>query len=162
MRFHRKNKYKMDISSANQILQNVLAAQSHSASRVPFDKLVLRGKINMRFCNQFLVILIAIFFITCIAPLMIISHARTAEPRTGSVQLEEHYLKDQCLYLHVSGEYIDYGEAYLETTAGERHYTVSYDEENGILCFPYFNDTESNIYIPAKGVSPLHILITPR
>ena len=57
MFFEKKNKYEMNIDTANEILQNVFAAESKTPNTVPFDKLVLRQKANTRFYNRILVIL---------------------------------------------------------------------------------------------------------
>lgn len=161
MLFNKPNKYKLNMDDANQVLQNILETQQQPKNTVPFDKLVLRGRVNMRFYNTFLIVLLITLLLTVVAPFTIVPAAQTLLYPTGTITLVDDYLKDGCLYLQVEGTHILYKDAYLVTTDGENHSVISYDKQTGTLCFPYLDDTESNIYIPVKGRNPLHILISP-
>ena len=39
---------------------------------------------------------------------------------------------------------------------------ISYEEKTCTLCFPYPENTESNIYIPVEDGTVLHLLLTPQ
>lgn len=69
MFFGRKNKYEMNMDTANTILQNVFASESKIPNTVPFDKLVLRQKANTRFYDRILIILFLVLLLTFLSPL---------------------------------------------------------------------------------------------
>ena len=46
--FKKSKRYQMDIKTADQMLQNVFAACDTTPNKVPFDKIVLRNKTNVR------------------------------------------------------------------------------------------------------------------
>lgn len=163
MFFEKKNKYEMNIDTANEILQNVFAAESKTPNTVPFDKLVLRQKANTRFYDRILVILFLVLLLTFLSPLALTP--LTGNPNTGfisnSVELVDDYVEEGFLYLQLDGMLILYEDAYLETADGTQYSVISYDESIGTLCFPYIEGTESNIYIPLEGGQTFHLLLTP-
>ena len=44
MFFHKKNRYELDMTTANNALQNILSSCNQPVNTIPFDKLVLRKK----------------------------------------------------------------------------------------------------------------------
>ena len=46
MFFHKKNRYELDMTTANNALQNILSSCNQPVNTIPFDKLVLRKKVN--------------------------------------------------------------------------------------------------------------------
>ncbi len=160
----RKRKYEINIDTADSILQQVFAAGNRQSNAVPFDKLVLREKLNTRFYDRALVLLGIVLLITFLSPLVIVPLAKLLEnkPAPEAVRLVDDYVADGCLYLRLEGDAILYGDAYLETTNGEQYSVLSYDADNGILCFPYIETTEANIYIPIEGAPCLQLLLSPQ
>jgi hypothetical protein len=159
-----RKKYEINTDRANDILQNVFAAGSLPPNTVPFDKLVLRGKLNTRLFDLPLFFAGLLLVLTFVCPLCIVPLAERLDPAysTGYARLVEDYVEEDCLYLKVEGRRILYGEAYLETADGQTCHVLSYDRASGILCFPYISDSETNIYIPVKDGAPLHLLLSPQ
>lgn len=162
--FFRKNKtYQMDMDTANAALQNILAACDKAPNTIPFDKIVLRQKANTKAYNTLLIITAILLLFTFLSPLTILpatncyEHFFPSEP----VALVNDYVADNILYLEFTGDNILYSQSYMETLAGERIYTISYDAQKGLICFPYDAVNETNIYIPIEGSEPLHLLLSP-
>uniref|UniRef100_UPI004055BBF1 hypothetical protein n=1 Tax=Acetatifactor sp. TaxID=1872090 RepID=UPI004055BBF1 len=164
MSFMKKNTYQMDIDRANSTLQNIFAACDQAPNTIPFDKLVLRQKVNTRIYNRLLVITAAVFLLTFLSPLIIVPVSNMMEHLLAPtpVVLLNDYREGDILYLQLAGDHILYEEAYLETISGERYYAVSYDAAKQLIAFPYIEDSEANIYIPIKDNEPLHFLLSPK
>ena len=52
MFFHKKNRYELDMTTANNALQNILSTCNQPVNTIPFDKLVLRKKVNAASYNR--------------------------------------------------------------------------------------------------------------
>lgn len=160
----KKKKYEMNIDTADSILQQVFAASDRRPNSVPFDKLVLREKLNTRFYDRAIALLGIVLLVTFLSPLLIVPLAGLLEKEAspGVVRLVDDYVADGCLYLRLEGAAVLYEDAYLETVDGEQYSAISYDADGGILCFPYIETTEANIYIPVEGASGLQLLLSPQ
>lgn len=55
MFFHKKNRYELDMTTANNALQNILSSCNQPVNTIPFDKLVLRKKVNAASYNRLIV-----------------------------------------------------------------------------------------------------------
>ena len=154
----------MNTDLANSTLQNVLAACKKAPNSVSVDTLLLRQRPNTTIYNRLLIITGLLLLLTLSSPLGIIPAANALEPYFGvrPITLVEDYVSENRLYLLVSGDNILYKEAYLEKADGTILPVESYDASEGMLCFPYISDMESNIYIPVKDGTPLHLLLTPQ
>lgn len=165
MSFMKKQKtYQMDIDTANSTLQNIFAACDQAPNTIPFDKLVLRQKVNTRIYNRLLTATAIILLLTFLSPLIIVPASHMMEDlfTPTPVVLLNDYLENDTLYLQLAGDNILYEEAYLETLDGEKIYAITYDAGKQIIGFPYIGENESNIYIPIKGSDPLHLLLSPQ
>ena len=152
----------MDMDMANATLQNILAACDQAPNTIPFDKLVLRQKLNTGVYNRLLMITAVILILTFLSPLTVVPVAEMLAKNDSSTPvLLDNYVKEDMLYLELSGEHIIFTEAYLETADGKQYFALSYDASHNIICFPYFGESESNIYIPVENQSTLHFLVTP-
>ena len=141
MRFHKTKKYKLDTAQANQALQNIFAACDNKPNTIPFDKLILRQKMNTGKYDRLLLVTYIALFLTFISPLVIVPFAtQTRDWRAPeAVAMIDSYVSDGYLYVRMEGDNI----------------------KEKTLCFSYSNDTESNIYIPVKDSSDFHLLLTP-
>lgn len=164
MFFHRKRKYEMNIDTANAILQNVFAAGEKTPNRIPFDTLMLRGKADTRFYDRALALLAVLLCLTVLSPLAVVPLAKGLDASVdgGRAVLTADYVSDGCLYLEVHGYGVRYEQAWLEASDGTVCQVLSYDEDSGLLCFPYIKAAEANIYIPVENGEPLHLLLTPQ
>ena len=61
MFFHKKNRYELDMTTANNALQNILSTCNQPVNTIPFDKLVLRKKGNAASYNRLIVATAVIF-----------------------------------------------------------------------------------------------------
>ncbi|MGN0402008.1 MAG: hypothetical protein ACI4HQ_07070 [Acetatifactor sp.] len=164
MKFQKHKNYKMNTAQANQALQSIFAACENKPNTIPFDKLLLRQKISTKKYDRLLMITYIILFLSFLSPLVIVPFAnQTLEWNMQEpVSMVDNYLEDGFLYLKIKGDNILYAEAYLEKLDGTVIPVFSYDEKNKLLCFPYSDDSESNIYIPVKDSKPFHLLLIPR
>ena len=72
MFFHKKNRYELDMTTANNALQNILSSCNQPVNTIPFDKLVLRKKVNAASYNRLIVATTLIFVLTFLSPLAIV------------------------------------------------------------------------------------------
>ena len=146
MFFHKKNRYELDMTTANNALQNILSTCNQPVNTIPFDKLVLRKKVNAASYNRLIVATAVIFVLTFLSPLVI-------------VPLSE-FNENNVLSLKFTGDNILYDEAFMETLSGEIIEPLSVDTSKGVINFPFLSE-EANIYVPVKNGETLHLLFTP-
>lgn len=162
MFFHKKNRYELDMTTANNALQNILSTCNQPVNTIPFDKLVLRKKINAASYNRLIIATALIFVLTFLSPLAIIPlselNERLFSPTPAVLTLD--YVENNILSLKFTGENILYEEAFMETLSGEIIAPLSVDRSKGVINFPFLSE-EANIYVPVKNGEPLHLLFTP-
>ena len=162
MFFHKKNRYELDMTTANNALQNILTTCNQPVNTIPFDKLVLRKKINAASYNRLIIATALIFVLTFLSPLAIIPlselNERLFSPTPAVLTLD--YVENNILSLKFTGENILYEEAFMETLSGEIIAPLSVDSSKGVINFPFLSE-EANIYVPVKYGEPLHLLFTP-
>ena len=79
MFFHKKNRYELDMTTANNALQNILSSCNQPVNTIPFDKLVLRKKVNAASYNRLIVATTLIFVLTFLSPLAIVPLSEMTE-----------------------------------------------------------------------------------
>ena len=162
MFFHKKNRYELDMTTANNALQNILTTCNQPVNTIPFDKLVLRKKVNAASYNRLIIATALIFVLTFLSPLAIIPlselNERLFSPTPAVLTLD--YVENNILSLKFTGENILYEEAFMETLSGEIIAPLSVDSSKGVINFPFLSE-EANIYVPVKNGEPLHLLFTP-
>ena len=62
MFFHKKNRYELDMTTANNALQNILSSCNQPVNTIPFDKLVLRKKVNAASYNRLIVAIFSLLY----------------------------------------------------------------------------------------------------
>ena len=153
MFFHRKNRYELDMNTANNALQNILSTCNQPVNTIPFDKLVLRKKINAASYNRLIVATVVIFVLTFLSPLVIVPLSEFNEkmfaPAPAELTLD-----------YVENNVLSYDEAFMETLSGEIIKPLSVDSAKGVISFPFLTE-EANIYVPVSGGETLHLLFTP-
>lgn len=162
MFFRKKNKYELDMTTANNALQNILSTCNQPVNTIPFDKLVLRKKINAAAYNRLILATAIAFVLTFLSPLIIVPlsglNAKLFAPKPAELTLD--YVENNILSLQFTGDNILYSEAYMETLSGEIIEPLSVDASKGTISFPFLSE-EANIYIPVRNDSPIHLLFTP-
>lgn len=162
MFFHKKNRYELDMTTANNALQNILSSCNQPVNTIPFDKLVLRKKVNAASYNHLIAATALIFVLTFLSPLVIVPLSELTAKLLVSAppELTLDYVENNVLSLQFTGDNILYTEAYMETISGEVIAPLSVDASQGVISFPFLTE-EANIYIPVKGGETIHLLFTP-
>lgn len=155
----------MNLKMANETLQNVFAACEQPPNTIPFDKLVLRRKLNTRTYDSLLVLTAILLLLTFLAPLAVSPVSQLLNGKVQMQQDSEVYLisdsvSDNILCLTLSGDGILYHEAFQETSSGITESPLSYDTQSRSLYFTYY-ETETNIYIPIENAPTLHLRLSP-
>ncbi len=162
MFFHKKNRYELDMTTANNALQNILSSCNQPVNTIPFDKLVLRKKVNAASYNRLIAATALIFVLTFLSPLAIVPLSELSEtlfvPAPAELTLD--YVENNILSLQFTGDNILYNEAFMETMSGEIIEPLSVDASQGVISFPFLSE-EANIYVPVKGGEAIHLLFTP-
>ena len=162
MFFHKKNRYELDMTTANNALQNILSTCNQPVNTIPFDKLVLRKKVNAASYNRLIAATALLFVLTFLSPLAIVPLSELSEtlfvPAPAELTLD--YVENNILSLQFSGDNILYKEAFMETLSGEIIEPLSVDVSQGVISFPFLSE-EANIYVPVKGGETIHLLFTP-
>ena len=164
MLFKKNKQYQMDMDAANAALQNIFAACDKAPNTIPFDKIILRQNANTKPYNVLIIITSILLLLTFLGPLTVVPIATYMERfwAPDPVALINDFLEEDLLHLEFTGDHILYEECYMETLDGVRIEAASFDSKQGTICFPYDSTHEVNIYIPIKGGSELHFLLTPQ
>lgn len=85
MLYKKQKKYEINIDRANDILQNVFAAESKTPNTIPFDKLVLRAKPDTRRYDIPLCLAVLLLILTLISPFCIVPIAEKLDPAFQAV-----------------------------------------------------------------------------
>lgn len=162
MFFHKRNKYQLDMNTANNALQNILSTCNQPVNTIPFDKLVLRKKINAASYNRLIAATAVIFVLTFLSPLIIVPLSELNEKlfAPAPAELTLDYVENNVLSLRFTGDNILYSESFMETLSGEIIKPLSVDPATGTVNFPFLSE-EANIYIPVKNSETIHLLFTP-
>ena len=162
MFIHKKNRNELDMTTANNALQNILSSCNQPVNTIPFDKLVLRKKVNAASYNRLIAATALLFVLTFLSPLAIVPLSELSEtlfvPAPAELTLD--YVENNILSLQFSGDNILYKEAFMETLSGEIIEPLSVDVSQGVISFPFLSE-EANIYVPVKGGETIHLLFTP-
>lgn len=150
------------MNTANNALQNILSTCNQPVNTIPFDKLVLRKKINAASYNRLIAATAVIFVLTFLSPLIIVPLSELNEKlfAPAPAELTLDYVENNVLSLRFTGDNILYSESFMETLSGEIIKPLSVDPATGTVNFPFLSE-EANIYIPVKNSETIHLLFTP-
>lgn len=163
-KFSKKKKYSIDNQMANEMLQNVFAACDREPNTIPFDKLILRRKINTRAYTIGMFLTSLILAITFFLPLAFPPTKATVTSLGGKeeqLKIISHRVEQDLFYLELEDMDISLTDSYMITFDGDVYPAESFDSNTGTLVFPYLNQ-EVNIYIYDIQGNVLQILLTPK
>ncbi len=160
---NKKKHYHMNMDQANETLQNVFAACEKAPNTIPFNKLVLRQKLNTRIYDRLIILTSCLLLIAFLSPLAVtpVNTFLNRNRDFSKITVESDYESGGLLYLTLTGDNILFDQAYQITADGTKELPISYDEKCSIICFPYHSDMEVNIYIPAENGNSLQLLVSP-
>ncbi len=158
-----KNKYSMDMNTANDTLQKVFAACDTPPNTIPFDKIVLRQKAHTRtfFIGKWICFICLLLIL--IAPLAFHdspSYSNTAS-EMNHMKIEKHYIKENKFIIYLSGPNLNLSYSYAVTQDGTVFLPDYYNNETGELVFPYPNKP-LNIFISRDQDEFLQVILTPK
>ncbi len=159
--FRKKKPIELDIELADATLQNIFEACDLPPNTIPFDKIVLRQKINTVYFQACILFCIRLLIITLLAPLpfILINHHNQKQPTSNTISIEKDYLKDDIIYFKLSVA-VDPTASYLTASDGSTLEPVSYDSLTKTIAFPYL-DTEASIYLKTPDDVSAVVLVTP-
>ena len=162
--FNKKQKYNIDIDTAGKMLENVFAACDTTPNRVPFDKIVLKQRLNLFTDNLFIILSIVVFIITFLAPLFFphSSIFMSADAGTGRpMSVTTHEMTESSFSVSFDGAAIDIGASYMEGEDGVTVTASEYDRDTNTITFPYYAQ-EYNIFVYDTNGRCMHLLLSPR
>ena len=103
----------MNKETANAALQNVFAACDKAPNTIPFDKLLLREKLNTHIYDRLVVLVLLLLLFTFLSPLAIVPVSESLERvfAPEKVQMTDNYVEDGFLYIQLKGDNILYEDA---------------------------------------------------
>ena len=160
--FRKQKPIELDIELADATLQNIFEACDLPPNTIPFDKIVLRQKVNTVYLQTCIFFCIRLLIMTLLAPLpfILINHYNQKQPTNYTLSIENDYLKDDIIYFKLSVA-VDPDVSHLIMADGSTIKPVSYDSLTKTIAFPY-PDSEASIYLETPEESSAVILVTPR
>ncbi|MBO4901440.1 MAG: hypothetical protein J5518_01415 [Lachnospiraceae bacterium] len=160
-----RHKYTMDITTANNILQNVFIAGEQQPNTTPFDKIVLRSKAQTTMVTACMWIGIIMLFLTLLSPLAFTSQdfKITESPSAGKIQIVSHQLYTSEFVMLIDGETLDYRNIYAVKPDGTVVFPsrIQFVNENTEVTIPY-DGTELNVYIPDLDGNMMQAILSER
>ncbi len=162
MRKFRKEKYGMDIETANQTLQSVFAACNQAPNKIPFERIVLQKKAktaSVRICMWICILfLIAAVF----SPSLFINHyfkISNTNSRMKPIIIEDHSYENDCFTIKFKGDNIDYDGIYLIDESGTTSVPDEIISSEGIVQINHPSGT-INIFVPDYDGNTLHAVLS--
>ncbi|MBQ7581711.1 MAG: hypothetical protein IJU25_02710 [Lachnospiraceae bacterium] len=160
-----RHKYTMDMTTANNILQNVFIAGEQAPNTTPFDKIVLRSKAQTTMVTACMWIGIVMLLLTLLSPLAFSSRDfKVEQPRsTRSLQIVSHKLYTSEFVMMIEGDKLDYQNIYALKNDGEVVFPSKIQFVNGDteVTIPYDGE-QSNLYIPDLDGNILQAILSER
>ncbi|MCR5268470.1 MAG: hypothetical protein K6E16_08135 [Lachnospiraceae bacterium] len=160
-----RHKYTMDMTTANNILQNVFIAGEQAPNTTPFDKIVLRSKAQTTMVTACMWIGIVMLLLTLLSPLAFSSRDfKVEQPRsTRSLQIVSHKLYTSEFVMLIEGDKLDYRNIYALKNDGEVVFPSKIQFVNGDteVTIPYDGE-QLNLYIPDLDGNILQAILSER
>lgn len=159
MLFNQKTEleFHMNKEDADKLLQNVFEAAGKQPNTIPFDKLLLRRKIQTT--NLFIArgAALIILILTFISPLVF----RQAQLSMRRPVIIDNYLYNEQLYITISSHSkgVDYEKTYAKNDQGTQLLPTYIDRKNRLIAFDT-EDKSLNIYITNYAGNITHAIYT--
>ncbi|MCR4728174.1 MAG: hypothetical protein K5796_05975 [Lachnospiraceae bacterium] len=160
-KFKKKEKYNIDLNSADRILQGVFAESHVEPNTVSFENIVKRSRLNLVSDNIYLFVTAFLFVAILLCPLFMPKGSvfMSVEPSKGrELSIVSHTMSNGLFSITLDGAMIDVTETYIVDAEGNESAPVSYDSSNNTLVFS-LEQGEHNIYIYDIDGRCLHLLL---
>lgn len=157
-------KYSMNYDEAQDTLQSIFDACDVSHNTVPFDKIMLKSRIEVRPISHVKHIAILFLILVIISPLTFKKNKDFTVLNNGFRQpliVSDHQLFDYSFSMTVKGSGIIYSEIKAIKDNGAIIFPESIDEETGVIVFPYDGDALS-ICVPNIDGYKLRAVLSER
>lgn len=157
-------KYTMNMTEANNTLQNVFDACNVSHNTVPFDKIMLRQKEATNYIKYARILAIVFLIFTMISPLFFRNNSVLKINNTSDIHtitVIDHQLYSDSFVLKLAGQNIDYDNIYAVKSNGAILYPASLDKATGTVILPYDGNSLS-INIPDLDGHVLSAILAER
>lgn len=161
-----RRKYTMDMTTANNILQNVFIAGDMEPNTIPFDKIVLRSKAKTTLVTACMWIGVVMLLLTLLSPLAFTSQQElkiTQDETDESVRIVSHQLYTSEFVMMIEGNKLDYRNVYAAKSDGSIIYPsrIRFVNDNTEITIPY-DGAELNIYIPDTDGNVIQAILSER
>lgn len=154
--------YKIDLETADNLLQNVFAACDTTPNTVPLKKIEKRNRQNLFTDNLLIIIAIVIFVISFFVPLCF-PHSPifvSVDSRARELTVVNHEMTADSFSIAFDGLALDYESSYMQAIDGTIVKASSYDRFENRITFPY-TQGEYNIYVFDTSGRGIHLLLSP-
>ena len=160
-----RQKYNMDMTTANNILQNVFAAEQQSPNTIPFDAIVLKSKAHTTLVTSCMWIGIIMLCLTILSPLAFRGQDLkvTDYSNAKGLQIVEHKLFTEEFVMMVSGSKLDYQKIYATKNDGTVVFPsrIRFINDNTEVTIPYDGDA-LNLFIPDTDGNIIQAILSER
>ena len=162
--FRKQKNYKLDVKTADDVLQNVFAACDVSPNTIPLDKILKRTKLNLVSDNLLIILAGLLLALTLLIPttfphedyLISVSHDSDRPLTVTSLDI-----KDSEFSLSFDGNLLDASECFMTDEKDRVIGPSEYIEEENTILFPFDEMMEYNIFIYDVNGRSIHLLLTP-
>lgn len=160
-----KMKYNMDTKTANNILQNVFAAEQQAPNTIPFDSILLKSKARTTLVTSCMWVGIVMLCLVILSPLAFQGQELkvTDYSQAKGLQIVDHQLFTEEFVMIISGKMLDYQKIYAMKNDGTVVFPskIRFINENTEVTIPYDGD-ELNLYIPDYDGNVIQAILAER
>ena len=160
-----RHKYTMDLTTANNILQNVFIAGEQKPNTIPFDKIVLRSKAQTTMVTSCMWIGIVMLLLTLLSPLAFHSQELKVTDFSANehVQIASHQLYTSEFVMMVTGDKVDYQNIYATKNDGTVVFPsrIRFVNDAIEVTIPY-DGNALNLFIPDFDGNILQAILSER
>ncbi len=134
----------MPRQAAGDTLKNVFAACNIESDNINFDLLILKSIAQTTLVDACKWIAIGFLFFTLVSPVALINNDMKIESRgiaNDRIIILDHQLYRDHFILLLAGNDIDYDAIYARTKDGDVIFPLELDKDNGLVKFPYNNES---------------------
>lgn len=156
----KKKEEKLSIEQADIALQNIFAACNMPPNTIPFDKIVLRQKVNTLFFKVSISVASAALLLTLLAPLpFLLIDSKIHHLKGSSIEILSDGLYQNTIFLQ-SASALSVNDCYIIHSDGTASLPAAYDSLTKTIYFPYARDCLSVHLETETGVTAV-VLISP-